>query len=362
MLYFGRSSVLNYLKLRGEKDMTENLRKTLGIPETFMANRLHGIGDLRYESVPMFDVGDGEVLVKVKNCGVCGSDIGRVFIDGTCRFPLTIGHEFAGQVIYDPSGEFSDKKVAVFPLLPCFNCESCKDEHYAQCENYDYYGSRRDGGFGEYLAVKKFNLVPLPDNVPYEEGAMCEPASVALHAVKTAGIKENDTVLIAGAGTIGLIEAMWAKSFGAKRVMFLEIMPQKAEFARKMGFEMYEEGVKVDVGIEASGASPALGQLIMATRPYGHIVLMGNPSRPMQIDKPVYSQILRRELTLHGIWNELYGTRENDWRDTVKAVSEGRLVLKPLITHRYPLSGLNDALRMMHENSEFYCKVMVECG
>ena len=126
---------------------------------------LHAINDLRYEETPFPACEDDEVLVKVKSCGICGSDLSRVYGKGTYHFPTIIGHEFSGIVESDPKGEFDGKRVVIFPLLPCFKCKSCADENYATCENYDYYGSRRDGGMTEYLAVKRWNLLIMPDAI-----------------------------------------------------------------------------------------------------------------------------------------------------------------------------------------------------
>ena len=197
---------------------------------------LFAVGDLRLIEAEVPTCKENEVLIKIKNCGICGSDIGRIFKNGTYHFPTVPGHEFAGEVIFDPHGDLNGKRVAVFPLLPCFECEMCKKGMYAKCSSYDYYGSRCDGAFSEYIAVKRFNLVELPDNVSFEESAMCEPASVALHVVKKAGIKSGDSVVISGAGPIGLISGQWAKMFGAKRVMMFDIDSEKIEFCKKMVF------------------------------------------------------------------------------------------------------------------------------
>ncbi|MFC1715360.1 alcohol dehydrogenase catalytic domain-containing protein [Candidatus Poribacteria bacterium] len=120
------------------------------------------------------------------------SDVPRVMKKGTYSFPLIPGHEFAGEVAQigeDISTHFKvGDRVAVFPLIPCKECAYCQIGEYAQCDNYDYLGSRRDGGFAEYVAAPVDNLVPIPDNVDFDCAAMAEPASVALHAVWTPAI------------------------------------------------------------------------------------------------------------------------------------------------------------------------------
>ena len=140
---------------------------------------LHGIDDLRYEKVDIPELGDHDVLVKVKACGICGSDIPRVLQTGTYHFPTIPGHEFGGIVVKAGSqvkNGIVGKKVAVIPLIPCRECKSCEVGDFALCENYDFLGSRNDGGFAEYVKVPYKNLVVVPENVTSIDGAFygCE--------------------------------------------------------------------------------------------------------------------------------------------------------------------------------------------
>ena len=129
------------------------------------ALNLHAVGDLRYEDVPMPVRQAGEVLLKVHACGICGSDLPRVFTKGTYHFPTIPGHEFAGEIVEADDPSLVGRRAAVFPLLPCRKCEACQVGEYAQCSDYDYYGSRRDGAFAEYIAVKEWNLVFFDDSL-----------------------------------------------------------------------------------------------------------------------------------------------------------------------------------------------------
>lgn len=320
---------------------------------------LHAVNDLRYEEINKPKCLDDEVLVEIKSCGICGSDIPRVFIKGTYHFPTVIGHEFSGIVVEDKTGEFTGKRVAVFPLLPCFKCNSCKNENYAACIDYDYYGSRRDGGMAEYIAVKRWNLVLLPDNIGYDEGAMCEPVSVGRHAVKKLNISKGDNILISGAGPIGIIAGQWAKSAGAKDIYYFDIDERKIEFAKTMGFKEYSDDVIIDCVIEGTGHSGAIEKCLKAVKPFGKVVLMGNPAGEVLLAQNTYWHILRKELTVLGTWNSSYAEKNNDWKASIKAISEGLIDVKPLITHRYPLSECNKAFNMMRERKEFYNKVML---
>ncbi len=320
---------------------------------------LHAINDLRYEEIDTPTCSEDEVLVEVKSCGICGSDIPRVFTKGTYHFPTVIGHEFSGIVVEDRLGEFTGKRVAVFPLLPCFECDSCKNENYAACVNYDYYGSRRDGGMSEYIAVKRWNLVLLPDNISYDEGAMCEPISVGRHAVKKLEIQKGNNVLISGAGPIGIIAGQWARCEGAADVYYFDIDKRKIQFAIKLGFKEYKENVRIDCVLEGTGHSDAIKKCLNAVKPFGKVVLMGNPAGDVLFAQNTYWYILRKELTVLGTWNSSYAEKNNDWKASLKAISEGMLDVKPLITHRYPLSKCNEAFNMMKEHKEFYNKVML---
>jgi L-iditol 2-dehydrogenase len=170
-------------------DVSTNERKRLTMEKkTMMAANLHAVGDLRYEELPMPKREKGEVLMKIKAAGVCGSDLPRVFEKGTYHFPTVPGHEFAGQIVEADDPALVGRKAAVFPLLPCYKCAACQVGEYANCADYDYYGSRRDGAFAEYLAVKEENLILLDDSISYACASLCEPGAVARAAI--AGIRD----------------------------------------------------------------------------------------------------------------------------------------------------------------------------
>lgn len=320
---------------------------------------LHAINDLRYESVQMPECADDEVLVEVKNCGICGSDIPRVYTKGTYHFPTIIGHEFSGQIVFDPQNTLTGKKAAVFPLLPCFKCKSCKEGNFATCENYNYYGSRCDGGMSEYIAIKRWNILPMPENLSYEEGAMCEPVSVARHAIRKLNIQKGDNLLISGAGPIGIIAGQWAKSFGAANVYYFDIDSRKIDFAKTLGFSEYTEDADIDCVLEGTGFSDALEKCLKAVKPSGRMVLMGNPSREVTLSQNTYWYILRKELKLCGTWNSSYNDTENDWKESLQAMANGQINVKPLITHKFMLEDCNKAFEMMKNKTEFFNKVML---
>ena len=334
---------------------------------------LHGIGDLRYEEVPRPEIKSGEVLLKIRAAGICGSDIPRVFRKGTYHFPTIIGHEFAGEIVEAENKKLLGKGAAVFPLLPCGECEACQMGHYAQCSSYDYYGSRRDGGMAEYLAVKEENLCLMPDGVSYEEAAMCEPTAVALHAFRKTGLGLGDTVVIYGIGTIGLIIAQWAKSSGIKNIILVARTEDKTDFAKALGFplaingkmENVENFVKeitqgrgADACIEGTGDSEAWAMCIRCAGNFGLVLCLGNPQQDMHLSQDDYWKILRKELRLAGTWNSSFNSVRNDWRDALWGMQQKRVNVVPLITHRYALSEYREAFQLMHERREMYGKVM----
>lgn len=145
---------------------------------------LQSTGDIRWETVPDPVPGEGEVTIRVRASGICGSDIPRIFKDGAHRMPLIPGHEFSGEVVglgKNVDGRLLHKRVGVFPLVPCGGCAACRKGEYELCRDYSYLGSRRDGGFAEYAAVPAANLVKLPDAVSFDAAAMLEPMAVAVH-------------------------------------------------------------------------------------------------------------------------------------------------------------------------------------
>lgn len=338
---------------------------------------LHGIGDLKYEDVAIPVPAKGEVLIKIKASGICGSDIPRIFVKGTYHFPTIPGHEFAGQIV--STGEGVDdgligRNATVFPLLPCFMCEACRIGEYAQCTDYKYFGSRCDGGFAEYISVPVWNLVLVPDSLSYEEAAMAEPAAVAIHALRQSGIEIGDNVAILGAGPIGLMLGQWAKAWGAGRVMLVDIDDSKIVFAKKMGFEYSWNSTKgdpvewimqmtgcrgVDVAIEGTGASSALEQCLRITRFFGSIVTMGNPSGDMKLSQKAYWELLRKQLKIFGTWNSNFiSLPKNDWQLAIDSMVDKRISVRPFITHRYSLQQCEEAFAMIRNRTEFFNKVI----
>lgn len=339
------------------------------------ASILYDIGDLRYEDIPKPVLRENEVLVNVKAAGICGSDINRVFKTGTYHFPTVIGHEFSGIVVEAPNHpDLYGKRVGVFPLKPCFKCTNCQEENYEMCSNYDYLGSRCNGGFEEYVAVPAWNLIELPDTISYEEAAFLEPTSVAIHALSQPNEVRNRVVAIIGPGTIGNILCQIARLLNAKSIIMIGRTQRKLDNTLKLGanytINSVTQDVKTsimeitnnlgaDIVIEGTGACESLSLAIEITRSGGEIVLMGNPLDNMNLTKTVYWQILRRQLKLCGTWNSSFSEKKNDWKTALSYMETGKLDLRSLISHRLPFNSLKEGLNIMRSADIISNKIML---
>lgn len=331
---------------------------------------LHDINDLRYQNVETPKLQDGWALIRVKGSCICSSDIPRIYKKGTYHFPTIPGHEFSGiveEVANEKDSALVGKHVGIFPLIPCRKCKCCKQEQYEMCESYDYVGSRRDGGFAEQVAVPVWNLVPLTDNIPLDEAAMMEPLAVALHAVKKMQIQSGESIAIIGTGMIGFAAAQWAQMQGAAKVTIVGRNMEKKALLGKNSTVDYileadlKEGL-YDKVLEAVGTPPAICTAIRATRAGGITVLMGNPSGDILLPQDVYWRILRKQISLVGTWNSAYGltNARSDWEEVAQALEERHIEVRQLISHRFPQNKLVEGLNIMRNNSEVYCKVLVE--
>ena len=345
------------------------------------AARLHAIGDLRCDEVEIPVPHGEEVLVRVGACGICGSDLPRVFEHGSSngKYPLTIGHEFAGEVVQ--VGEQADPaligvRAAIFPLIPCRKCDPCVTGNYAMCEDYDYLGSRCDGGFAEYCLVPSaWHLIP-SEKASMEELSMTEPACVAQHAVRRANVTAGQTVVIFGAGPIGILAARWVKIFGAEPIL-VDISPEKVAFAREKGFRVvnsreenvigavkkYNGGRLADAAIEGTGAGVVLSSCIECVRAKGTIALLGNPAGETKIPQKLHSMMLRKEVDVHGVWNSSRAPYPvNEWKFTVRMMDEGVLKTADLITDRLSLEELPQAMAEIKSGTRKIVKAVSVCG
>ena len=340
---------------------------------------LHDINDFRLETVEKPALKKDEVLVAVKAAGICGSDIPRVYRTGTYSYPPIPGHEFSGLVAEIGEGVdagWMGQRVGVFPLIPCKNCLPCQKKQYEMCRNYSYLGSRRDGGFAEYVAVPAANLIGLPEHVSFEAAAMLEPMAVAVHAMRRLHVTEADTAAVCGLGTIGLLLAMFLREAGVKKILVIGNKASQKRIASEMGISedsycdsrncFVEEwiaertkGVGVDVFFECVGKEETIMQAVDNTTPGGRICLVGNPSADISIKKPVYWKILRNQLQVTGTWNSSFtGEMDDDWHYVLERLSQNKIFPERIISHRFSLEEIEQGFCIMRDKKEDYGKIM----
>lgn len=342
------------------------------------AVRLFSIGDFRVDQVETPIPKDSEILVKVKGCGVCGSDIDRIYVSGTSNqhYPMTLGHEIAGTVVAvggKANANLVGQAGAIIPLLPCKTCDPCLVGKYNLCESYDYFGSRRDGGFAQYVLLPSdWNFVAA--NCDYFE-ALClaEPTCVALHAVRRCGTVAGASIVIFGAGPIGLLAARWATLFGALDVVLVDVDEEKVAFCKQQGLiavNSKHNDVKmfirdtlhqkhVNFAIEGTGFADALEGCLRITKPTGKVVMLGNPHQDTVISKQAHSLILRKELNLAGVWNSDFSNfTMNEWKFAVRMLAEGKLNVTNLITHRVPAEQLAQLCKDIKTRNVKICKAI----
>ncbi len=339
---------------------------------------LHGVGDIRYEETDMPEPQNGEALVWVKAVGICGSDIPRIYKTGAYHHPLIPGHEFSGQVVKVCSSEnekWVGKRVGVFPLIPCRKCVPCKKKQYEMCKNYSYLGSRRNGGFAEYVAVPVQNLVGLPGNVSYETAAMLEPMAVAVHAIRKMDIKKTDNIAVCGLGTIGMFVVMFLREMGAENIFvvgnkgfqkskIIELGINGGNYCDSENEDIGEwlKDKRIDVFFECVGRNETMVQAIENTVAGGKVMLVGNPYSDVNIEKHTYWKILRNQLSIYGTWNSSYtGECNDDWHYVVDRLKNSSINPSQFISHSFDLADLERGLHIMRDKSEEYIKIINIC-
>ncbi|MFN8440529.1 MAG: galactitol-1-phosphate 5-dehydrogenase [Caldilineaceae bacterium] len=341
------------------------------------AVRLYKVGDLRVEDVPVPKLQTGEVLLTVKAIGVCGSDLPRVMHSGAHRMPVTIGHEFAGEIVAmgeNTEGWAVGDKVTVAPLLPCYRCEWCQAGNYHLCANYDYFGSRRDGAMAEFVAVPVRNLVKLPNDADWESGAMCDPAATALHALWRTPAQVGSHVTLYGMGPIGLFAVQWAKLLGAQEIVAIDVWDDKLELASELGatqvinarredpvarIEQLTDKRMSEVVIDFAGLQTTQLQAIRSTRRRGTTVFLGISHDDLHLPEKLVAQIMRHEIHMTGSWNSnSMPFPGKEWELTIDYFQGGRLLGTPLVSHRYSLDEAPNVFPKLYRREMSFNKVL----
>ncbi|KAK6520243.1 hypothetical protein TWF506_000521 [Arthrobotrys conoides] len=310
--------------------------------------------DVKFEDRPIPELKDPrEVLVRVRVTGICGSDVhywqhGRIG-DFILKAPMVLGHESAGEIVKVGSAVTDlqpGDRVCMEPGVPCRHCPECKFGKYNLCHDMRFAATPPyDGTLAKYYVLPQDFCYKLPENVSLDEGALMEPLSVGVHVVKQAQVKPGDSVVVFGAGPVGLLCCSVAKAFGATKIVAVDIVPSRLEFAKKYAatgtFQPTKEGTPVsnaaqiikenglgvgaDVVIDASGAEPSIQTSIHVARNGGTFVQAGM-GRP-DITFPI-TALCVKELTVKGSFR--YGA--GDYKLAVELLAHGRLSVKELIT------------------------------
>ncbi|WOP19197.1 NAD(P)-dependent alcohol dehydrogenase [Raineyella sp. LH-20] len=324
---------------------------TAQIAPTMWASVMKEVGVEDLEQRPTPQPASDEVLVSVASVGVCGSDVhyythGRI-ADFVVNDPIVLGHELSGTIVavgadVDPAriGE----RVAVEPQRSCGVCEYCLSGRYNLCPKMEFYATPPiDGAFCDYVTIQSKFAHPIPDSISDDAAALLEPLSVGIAAVQKAEIGPGATVLIAGGGPIGIITAQAARAFGATDVVISEPNPTRREIALAHGATRVVEpgsaeylAVAADTFIDCSGVNPAIVSGIKQVKPAGTVVLVGMGEDILPLPVGV---VTGRELKVTGIFRYT-GT----WPIGIRLVEAGLVQLDPLVTGRYGLDEVAEAL------------------
>ncbi len=328
---------------------------------------------LEYTEVPDLEPGPDELLVRVQACGICGSDVhGYTGTTGRRIPPIIMGHEAAGIVAAAGSnvrGFAAGDRICFDSTVFCNACEACRSGQVNRCQTRQVLGvstpgSRRHGAFAEYVLVPWWTALPLPDHVPFEQATLFEPLGIALHAMNRGAVTKDDTVLVVGCGTIGLLLIAAAKQRGARTVIATDVRPDRLQRGRALSADVVidtsrespadklrEAGFAVDVTFEAVGYAPTIRQACELTATGGRVVLLGNLERDVPLDVP---DLISREITLIGSY-----TSAGEFRDAVRLVSDGAIDVRPLLSEVLPLSDGQKAFDRLYEGKEDLVKVVL---
>lgn len=340
--------------------------------ETMTAAVMHAVGDIRIEEVPKPVAGPGEALLKVAACGVCGSDLARMFLKGPHKLPLICGHEFSAWVEEVGEGVTSVKPgdlVTVPPMLPCFTCPPCVQGEFSLCEDYDYYGSRRDGAYAEYVTGPADLLLTVPEGLDPRAAAMVDPSAIALHAIWRTKLRAGQRVAVmGGGGPIGLFAVQWAKIMGAAEVVAVDVSDEKKKLALEAGADAAVStgpeldeltGTGFDCVVETSGVPAVEDIAVGITARHGSAVFIGIPNAPVTISKANWDRMMRLEIDVQGSWNSFSAPFPGaEWTTTLHHMAAGNLKWEFMITHEEPVEKVPELIKAMAERTVFSSKVL----
>lgn len=331
--------------------------------------------DIEVKRVPIPVPKEDEVLLKVFCIGICGSDvhyyehgkIGRYVVEA----PLILGHELSGVVVETGAkvtNVAAGDRVAVEPGVTCGRCDYCKSGRYNLCPDVVFMATPPvDGAWAEYVAIRSDFVFKLPDSMSFEEGALIEPFSVGIHAMNRGRVKPSDRVLVTGLGPIGLLAVQAAKMYGVNEIYATDVVPFRRELALRMGatavFDPSSENVGLklaeatgghgaDVLVETSGNGRAIEDAITTVRRGGRVVLVGMPAKDkLEVN---INHLIDAELDVCGLFRYA-----NTYPAAIQALSGSRLDVEKVITHRFALEDIREAVEMARTQKDTSIKIMI---
>ncbi len=329
-----------------------------------------------YADVPDPVVGDEDVLVRVKACGICGSDVaGHTGKTGRRLPPLIMGHEAAGVVEKigpKVTGFAPGDRICFDSTVYCNQCSACKQGLFNRCVKRQVLGVsvpefKRNGAFAELLAVPHWICARLPDNMSFVQASLLEPASIGTHAASRAPITAADTVVVIGAGTIGLFILQAARLHGAKTVIASDLNDFRLDLARRAGADICvnshktdlkqeilkrTEGRGADVVFEAVGFGETFRQAVSVARVGGHVVAVGNLHKETEFN---LQELVSRELTFTGSY-----ASSGEFRTCIGMIASGKIDVAPLVSEVLPLKEGPAAFQRLLEGRENLLKIVLE--
>jgi L-iditol 2-dehydrogenase len=365
--------------MRGTGTVVEGVRTFEAIPKTMRAGVYRDKGVVRVEEVPVPEVGDGEVLIKVAACGVCGTDIKKIF-QRYVEPPQILGHELAGTVVAVGLGVTKwqrGDRVMSFHHIPCGACFYCKNRLFSQCKQYKTTGltggfTPNGGGFGEYVKampwVAERGIVLLPDHVSFEEATFIEPINTIVKAVQKARVAAGETVLIVGCGPIGLQFLMVTHSVGARIYTSDPMAPRRAKSLKLGAVESFDpisgklvEEIRTRTGgrgadaVLVAVAHPAVVvEALAAARPGGRVLLFAANDPVTKIEFPA-AAVGIDEKEILGSYSAAVDIQES----AAALVLEKKLPLTEIVTHRFPLARIQEGLDLANRPTEESLKILI---
>lgn len=329
-------------------------------------------GKIEFRDVPVPKVKEGQVLVKIKRIGICGSDI-HVYHGKHpyTSYPVVQGHEVSGEIVKLTDGGSNFKegdKVTIQPQIVCGRCYSCKHGQNHICDNLKVMGFQATGMASEYFAVDLKKVLKLPENISYDHGALVEPLAVAVHALKRGGDIKRRKILVLGAGPIGNLVAQAANGMGAQSVMITEISDYRLNIARECGINYCLNSKTQDIGeklintfgedkadliLECVGINTTTEQAIANARKGTDIIVVGVFAEKATVDLGLVQD---RELRLIGTL--MY--QEEDYRKAIELIEESKVKLDPIITEHFPFEDYLEAYKYIEEKKDKIMKVMIK--